>query len=71
MSTAALGSTLRATFDCTHLGRTFAFSQTSAALELVDSGQAKGKVVITMPAAPAAFATATQTRSTTPHRRTP
>ena len=38
MSTAALGSTLRATVDCTHVGRTFAFSETSAALELVDSG---------------------------------
>lgn len=53
----------------THVERTFAFSETSAALELVDSGQAKGKVVITMPPAPAA--SAQQTRSTTSHRSTP
>ena len=34
-----------------HVGRTFEFADTSAALDHVDSGQAKGKVVVTMPAA--------------------
>ena len=71
MSTAAPGSAVRATFDWTDVGRTFALSETSAALELVDSVQAEGEVVLTMPAAPAVSATAAQDRSTIPHRRTP
>lgn len=43
-----------------HVERTFALAETPAALELVDSGQAKGKVVVTMP--PAAAPTASQSR---------
>lgn len=44
----------------THVERTFAFDDTPAAVELVDSGQAKGKVVVTMP--PALNPTTSQTR---------
>jgi NADPH:quinone reductase-like Zn-dependent oxidoreductase len=45
----------------THVERTFNFADTSAALDHVDSGQAKGKVVVTMPSAQATSATSQQT----------